>query len=122
MVTLSSKEQRKQAAAIRRERRLRRRNGDRQYFTKIRHLKRDIRNKWKAEKGNDKQKDQLKKDLVGQAQRSVRRTEKERVRTQAKKVLASGKGKIKPKDHALLSADLRRRIMREVPQALEVVS
>lgn len=70
----------KEKAKLRRRKRLRKRNGDRQFFAAVRHLKRAALKDWKLK--NDPEK--LKKETVQQAQFALKREAKQKQRDKKK--------------------------------------
>jgi hypothetical protein len=68
----------------------------------------------------------VRRELQGRVNRQKRATDKARAAEKAKKMLAQDKGraksKLSAKDYALLSRDLRRRVLREMPERVEVVA
>lgn len=104
----------------RRLKRLRKRNGDRQYFKKVEKYLRLKRMGWKKDHAADK----VAKELQGRVARQARAHHKEAVRVKAKNMLEGGaRGEcLSHEEYALLSADLRRRVLREMPEAVEVVA
>lgn len=68
--------------------------------------------------------DRVAKELQGRVTRQARAHHKEAVRVKAKNMLESGTcgEHFSHEEYALLSADLRRRVLREMPDAVEVVA
>ena len=68
--------------------------------------------------------DRVAKELQGRVTRQKRASDKEAVREKAKAMLASGTcaERLSHAEYALLSRDLRRRMLREMPEAVEVVA
>ena len=75
---------------------------------------------WKKDHAADK----VAKELQGRVTRQKRAADKEAVRAKAKAMLGDGArtGRLSHEEYALLSADLRRRMLREMPDAVEVVA
>ena len=105
----------------RRLKRLSKRNGDRQYFKKVEKYLRLKRMGWKKDHATDR----VAKELQGRVTRQKRAADKEAVREKAKDMLADGsrtKQHLSSEEYALLSRDLRRRVLREMPERVEVVA
>ena len=75
---------------------------------------------WKKDHAADK----VAKELQGRVTRQKRASDKEAVRAKAKGMLEAGTctEQLSHEEYALLSADLRRRMLREMPEAVEVVA
>lgn len=115
---MTSKESEQQK---RRAKRLYTHNGDRQFHKKVEKYLRLKRMSWKK----DHVPERVTRELQGRVDRQARAHNKETVREKAKTMLAEGprtRKHISAKEYALLSRDLRRRMLREMPERVEVVA
>lgn len=102
-------------------RRKRLRSGDQQFHKKVEKYLRLKRMGWKK----DHAADQVAKELQGRVTRQKRAADKEAIRAKAKAMLTDGpctKQHISAEEYALLSRDLRSRMLREMPERIEVVA